>query len=328
MRGKICVVTFIFYVYIVILLAGINMAKKTQNNLSIRLRQVRWKEMLDQYGVAVEHFPQYVNLKRSMHGIDFVLLSFILRGTGMHYIGDDHFEESGASLGVTHYGQQHDIVTSPDGMEVINVFLDLERHPLPSLPQELQPVLPQLLPLHPNFVHRLNRIVRLQFDDPEPMAGWLLAMEREMTERRPGHRESIQLYWKLFLIHCCRHALERGFVKDVPGTRPQNPPLDLLRQFLDKSYAEPHTLGALAERAGLAPTSLCRAFKAYTGKRLFDYLTERRIQAAMLALRTTDDKVLSIALDCGFQDLSHFNRKFKQRVGISPTKYRRGIARA
>lgn len=281
--------------------------------------------MLDHYGVAVEHFPHYVNSERRMHGIEYVLLSFIVSGSGSHFIDDDRFEESGASLGVTHYGQQHDIVTSPSGMEVINVFLDLERYPLPTLPDDLQLVLPLLLPLHPNFVHRLNRIVRLQFDDPEPMAGWLLAMEREMEEKPPGHRESIQLYWKLFLIHCCRHALERGFVKDVPGTHPENPQLDKLRLYLDRFYAELHTLDALAERAGLAPTSLCRAFKAYTGKRVFDYLTERRIQAAMLALRTTQDKVLAIALDCGFHDLSHFNRKFKQRVGVSPTAYRRGV---
>jgi AraC-like DNA-binding protein len=98
--------------------------------------------------------------------------------------------------------------------------------------------------------------------------------------------------------------------------------LEQLRQYLDHAYAEPLTLDALAQRARLSCTSLCRAFKAYTGKRLFDYLIERRIQAAMIALRGTDEKVVTIALNSGFRDLAYFNRKFKQLVGVTPTAYR------
>jgi AraC-like DNA-binding protein len=95
-----------------------------------------------------------------------------------------------------------------------------------------------------------------------------------------------------------------------------------LRDFLDQHYAEPHTLESLARRSRLSRTYLCRAFKSYTGKRLFDYLIERRIQAAMMRLRGAGDKVLAVALDCGFNDLSYFNRKFKQLVGVTPSQYR------
>ena len=98
-------------------------------------------------GLAVECFPRYVNRTVNLHSLDAVLLSFILRGRGYHQIDDETFTESGASLAVTHYGQKHDIVTGPQGMDVINVYLDLERHSLPVLPGELQEVLPLLLPL-------------------------------------------------------------------------------------------------------------------------------------------------------------------------------------
>ena len=128
----------------------------------------------------------------------------------------------------------------------------------------------------------------------------------------------MRLYWKLFLLQCCRHALRSGFVP--PPAAPHR--LEQLRQYLDHAYAEPLTLDALAQRARLSRTSLCRAFKAYTGKRLFDYLIERRIQAAMIALRGTDEKVVTIALNSGFRDLAYFNRKFKQLVGVTPTAYR------
>ncbi len=273
-------------------------------------------------GVAVEFYPGYVNRTVRLHTLDVVLLSFILRGRGVHHIDDRTFEESGASLAVTHYGQRHDILTDERGMDVINVYLDLENHPLPVLPRELQRVLPLLLPLHPRFLHRLNRIVRLQFAEPQPLAQLLFSIQRELKAREIGYEEAVRLQWKLFLMLCCRHALQNGFVPQPLDRYPRQHRIEELRQWLDQSYAEPHTLEALARRVQLTRTSLCRAFKAHTGKRLFDYLVERRIQAAMVSLQSTDDKVLGIALNSGFRDLAYFNRKFKQLVGMTPTTYR------
>jgi AraC-like DNA-binding protein len=58
------------------------------------------------------------------------------------------------------------------------------------------------------------------------------------------------------------------------------------------------------------------------------YLVERRIQAAIWKLREADEKILSIALSCGFNDLAYFNRTFKRIVGTTPTKYRHKIKRS
>lgn len=277
---------------------------------------------LKNLGIAVEYFPGYTNRKVNLHSLDVVLLSFILRGTGRHLIENEEYVECGASLAITHYGQRHDILTDKDkSMDVINVYLDLQHHLLPVLPAVLQPVLPLLLPLHPRFAHRLNRIVRLQLNDPQPLAQELFAIQRELQTQAVGYDEAVRLHWKLFLMQCCRHVLQNGFV--APQSTP--PRLEAVRQLLDETFAEPHTLDRLAKRASLSRTSLCRAFKVYTGKRLFDYLIERRIQAAMVSLRSTDEKVLTIALNCGFRDLAYFNRKFKTLVGTSPTIYRRAL---
>lgn len=272
-------------------------------------------------GVAVEYFPNYVNRKIAMHSLDVVLVSFIVRGKGRHIIGDEVFGETGASLAVTHYGQQHDILTDRRGMEVINLYLDLQNHPLPVLPRELHQILPLLLPLHPKFQHRLNRIVRLEFDDPRPLANLLLSIRDELNAKEPGYEEVALTFLKLFLIGCCRHAARKGLAARTPAS-PVHGSLEELRDFLDRNYVEPHTLESLAKRSRLSRAYLCRAFKAYIGKRIFDYLIERRIQAAMMRLRGGDEKVLGIALDCGFNDLSYFNRKFKQIVGVTPTEYR------
>ncbi|MCE0497465.1 MAG: helix-turn-helix transcriptional regulator [Methylacidiphilales bacterium] len=287
----------------------------------LTLSNKRHLSSLRTLGLAVEYFPGYINRKIRMHSLDVVLLSFIIRGRGRHIIGTEVFEETGASLAVTHYGQQHDILTDGRGMDVVNVYLDLQNHPLPTLPRELQSVLPLLLPLHPRFQHRLNRIVRLEFENPRPLADLLFSIQRELDTRETGYEESALMLFKLFLIQCCRHAARKGFASGEPASQPHRS-LGELRDFLDRYYAEPHTLESLAKRSRLSRTYLCRAFKAYTGKRLFDYLIERRIQAAMLRLRGGEEKILGIALDCGFNDLSYFNRKFKQLVGVTPSQYR------
>jgi len=55
-----------------------------------------------------------------------------------------------------------------------------------------------------------------------------------------------------------------------------------------------------------------------------EYLNMRRIQAAMIQLRSTRDKVVHVALECGFNDLAYFNRRFRAVTSMTPTEYRAG----
>jgi len=67
---------------------------------------------------------------------------------------------------------------------------------------------------------------------------------------------------------------------------------------------------------------LCRRFKDYTGLTPFAYLAQRRIRAAMQELSNSSDKILTIALNSGFNDIGHFNRKFRELADCSPRQYR------
>ena len=288
-----------------------------------QLIQVRRRHAsLEELGFAVEYFPNYVNRKMVFHTLDVVLLSCVIRGRRRHYIEGQSFVEVGPSVSVTHYDQRHCILTAPAGIEIFNVYLDLQKYPLPILPRELQPVVPLLLPLHPRFMHHLNRIVRLPFADAAELGQLLVALERELKQCSPGYREASEALWKLLLIRCCRRALKSGVQPAHAPTRLPQPRLEQVRQYLDQAYQEPHTLAGLARQAGLGRTYFCRAFRAYTGKTVFSYLIERRVAAAMVRLRNGDEKVLAVGLNCGFRDPAYFNRKFRKIVGMTPTAYR------
>lgn len=280
--------------------------------------------LLDSLGVATEHYPRYVNLSPRPHTVDVVLLSFIIKGEAEHWMGEERYNERGVSLGVTHYGESHSIVTGPEGVEIMNIYLHPERDSLPELPEPLRRVLPDILPLHRRFRNQLNRMSRLSFERPELAVAHVMGMHRELQEGRPGWQVAAMDCFRLFLMECCRSALRQGIrpsVREAPS--PSDGRMEKLRQTLDADYQRQFTLDGLSEMASLNRNYLCRAFKRYTGKSLFEYLAERRLQAAMLSLRSGGDKISSIAFESGFRDLSFFNRKFKEIVGRTPAEYRK-----
>jgi AraC-like DNA-binding protein len=280
---------------------------------------------IKRHGLAVEYFPRYVNREENLHAIDVVLLSVILRGRGRHFLDDDVHAVTGCSVDVTHYGQKQDVVTDGRGMEIYNVYLDLRNHPLPVLPQSLRTTLSAILPIHPRLAHQLNRRVSIHLQQADRLVASLRRIAEEMDSPEPGALEIVQHCFQVFLIDLCR-AAERHGVVHSPSQRGGVPAwVEKLRLALDRDFALAHDLPTLAQRAGVSVAYLCRLFKAYTGKTIIAYLVERRIQAAIWQLREGDDKIISIALACGFNDLAYFNRAFRRIVGTTPSAYRQKI---
>jgi AraC family transcriptional regulator len=67
-----------------------------------------------------------------------------------------------------------------------------------------------------------------------------------------------------------------------------------------------------------------RTFSAITGTTPHQYILRARLRRAAVRVRAEDTRILDIALDCGFDDLSNFNRAFRAEFGTSPLRYRRG----
>lgn len=97
--------------------------------------------------------------------------------------------------------------------------------------------------------------------------------------------------------------------------------LDVAR-YLDRAYAKPITLDAMAAMAQLSRFHFIRAFRAVTGENPRQYLIAARLRAAADRLLDTHEPVTSIALNVGFNDLSHFNATFRRTFGMAPCAWR------
>ena len=91
-------------------------------------------------------------------------------------------------------------------------------------------------------------------------------------------------------------------------------------------YSQKLTLDELAAEAKLNPQYFCKAFREVTGKTPIDYLNYYRIECVAEQLAIRDLSVTDIALSCGFNDLSYFNRMFKRQKHMTPTAYRKKIS--
>ena len=86
------------------------------------------------------------------------------------------------------------------------------------------------------------------------------------------------------------------------------------------------TLADLAKRARLSPYHFLRTFEQVTGVTPHQYILRARLRRAAVRLAMEPTRVLEIALETGFGDLSNFNRTFRMEFGVSPRLYRRSHA--
>lgn len=96
---------------------------------------------------------------------------------------------------------------------------------------------------------------------------------------------------------------------------------------IDRRPDDPLTLETLAREAGLSPYHFLRTFERVTGVTPHQYVRRARLREAARRLITESGTVLEIALDCGFGDVSNFNRAFRTEFGRSPLAFRRNRLR-
>jgi len=101
-----------------------------------------------------------------------------------------------------------------------------------------------------------------------------------------------------------------------------------VRDRIDREYARPLDVGALAAAAGMSAGHLSRQFKAAYGESVYAYLMTRRVERAMALLRRGDLGVTEVCFAVGCGSLGTFSTRFAELVGMSPGAYRRQAAEA
>ena len=95
-----------------------------------------------------------------------------------------------------------------------------------------------------------------------------------------------------------------------------------VRDRIDREYAEPLDVEALARGAHMSAGHLSRQFRQAFGESPYSYLMTRRIERAMALLRLGEMSVTDVCFAVGFSSLGTFSSRFSELVGMPPSEYR------
>ena len=141
----------------------------------------------------------------------------------------------------------------------------------------------------------------------------------EANSRQP---EAYRLFTKAASYKIIAALYEEGMITENKNGLKDSALIKDIISYIEENYASRLSLNCISERYHLSPKYFCRYFKNCFGKSFVSYLNYIRIGHARTMLLTTDEKILDIALECGFENFSYFIRKFKELNGLSPANYR------
>jgi AraC-like DNA-binding protein len=102
----------------------------------------------------------------------------------------------------------------------------------------------------------------------------------------------------------------------------EDPRMAKIYRFTTKNYNRRIALEEVASVAGMNVTAFCRYFRQKSGKTFAQFVNELRISYACKFLKHGNQKIGQISDEAGFDNLSNFNRQFKNLMGKSPSEYR------
>ncbi len=153
---------------------------------------------------------------------------------------------------------------------------------------------------------------------PDPLvASTLRSLQRAALEGAPD------LYADSAAHFLAIHLLTRRAHR--PRRVPQGGEMKRLRkidEFMVAKLSEPVTLDELAAQAGCSKFRLIRLCRLYWGETPFQRLTRLRLEHGQELLRHSKASIMSISLECGYSNPSHFAIAFRRMVGMSPIAYR------
>ena len=252
----------------------------------------------------------------ALHWQQSMELIYIKKGRGLVQIGLHMTEARSGDVFIVTPGILHALRELPGhSMEYENIIFDVS-----SLGSGAADICAQeyLVPLAAGQL-KLPTLLRQKSIGYEELIACLSEAENLCGERGPGYELGVKAALLQFLFLLLRLCPEHGSAADTPDTGR----LQQVLQRIEDDYDQPLTVSQVASDCGLSASHFMRWFKQTTGSSFVSYLNERRLAAAAELLRQTDDTILAVAEQVGFENLSNFNRQFKARYGVTPREYRK-----
>lgn len=167
----------------------------------------------------------------------------------------------------------------------------------------------------------------LMIDWHHPVWEEMMFFYEKMMEEAVRETPASRLRVKAYLLQMIATLYDNGKLvnmyeeTDYDSRNIQN--VKKVLKFIRQNYHTRITNEHLADMLNMNSQYFCRYFRKLTGKTPTEYINEIRIDKAAELLQQTDRKILDIAMECGYDNIGYFIRRFKTEKGITPSEYRK-----
>jgi AraC family L-rhamnose operon regulatory protein RhaS len=261
------------------------------------------------WGVSVLESHHASDFRTVMARHDFWQLLFVLRGAGTLRLEDRELNLAAGDAASVPPLTPHAVADAPGkplSLYAVNIAS-------------------RLLPGSPGIETLLEKPRRLRHPAlPGLMPDTLRRLLVEQTLTKPGH-EAMMIGLALQLVATLTRlqATPPNLESSADAETPLRARVETYVQDLERHFYKNETVDQVAARLGMSRRSFTELFRASTGSSWLPYVRNLRLEHSRRLLRESNRTVLSIAFECGFEDVSAFYRAFKTASGTSPDQWRR-----
>ena len=135
-----------------------------------------------------------------------------------------------------------------------------------------------------------------------------------------GYELAIKGYMYEFFFYL-NNMCEESSIINVAHNKRMDKIKDVIK-YIEENYQHPISIDEIADVCNFSSSHFMKYFKKVMGTSFTDYLNEYRLSMASRLLLSSSDNILEIASECGYDNLSYFNRLFKKKYGVTPSAYR------
>ena len=241
---------------------------------------------------------------------DFLKVVYVLRGAGRMHTDGEYTECERGNVLVVPPGLRHRLE-------------DASGHPMSLYVLSIQPQVYEVAAFDPDLLP--VGLLELSPATSTKVEGHLRRLLFEQTLNQP-QSGALVVSLALRLLSDLLRVGHPSFASDEPGKR-RGDSLGRMRAYVDDlqdHFFEATNLDEAAMCLGISRRRFTQLFRKVTGTSWLAHVRGLRVEHARRLLEQTDRTVLSIAFECGFEDLSTFYRAFKREVGESPNRWRSG----
>jgi len=249
-----------------------------------------------------------------LHWHSLLEINYIKQGKGYYLINGNRFDFQQGDILMIHSNDLH------RAFEIEELEMGVIMFDPAYLAMEQRYDTELLIPFRDIGV-RFNHLLDRHHPQLSKLRNILIDMTAEYEQKASHYESVVRAELIRFLAYVNRHFStgEEPSKKRTSNMNSIRSVLHSMEQQVDYNW----TLKELADMAHLSPSRFSALFAQIVGTSPTDYLIQLRLSKAVELLESTDQKIIEIASECGFRNLSNFNRLFKQHVGKLPKEIKR-----